>query len=164
MSETAPPPHTHPPSRLPPPQGNSVAVRTLVRYAERAMERASDAPQVHGNSARLLVDGTQAFPAWLAAIASARDWIHLENYIIRPDRTGLLFRDALCERARAGVRVRALFDWMGCWATPGRFFRPLRDAGVEVRFFSPPRATNPLGFLRRDHRKVVAVDGEWASV
>jgi cardiolipin synthase len=141
-----------------------VAVRTLVRYAERAMERASDAPQVHGNTARLLVDGTQAFPAWLAAIASARDWIHLENYIIRPDRTGLLFRDALCERARAGVRVRVLCDWMGCWATPSRFFRPFRDAGVELRFFSPPRATNPLGFLRRDHRKVVAVDGEWASV
>jgi cardiolipin synthase len=149
---------------MPPPQGNSVAVRTLVRYAERAMERATDGPQVRGNTARLLVDGTQAFPAWLAAIQGARDWIHLENYIIRPDRTGEAFREALCERARAGVRVRALFDWMGCWATPRRFFRPLRDAGVEVRFFAPPLAVNPLGFLRRDHRKVVAVDGAWASV
>ncbi|HEX6751834.1 MAG TPA: phospholipase D-like domain-containing protein [Longimicrobium sp.] len=165
MSETVPPPqpvYVH--HRMPPPQGNSVAVRTLVRYAERAMERATDAPQVRGNTARLLVDGTQAFPAWLAAIEGARDWIHLENYIIRGDRTGLRFREALCDRARDGVKVRALFDWIGCWATPGRFFKPLRDAGVEVRFFAPPRATNPLGFLRRDHRKVVAVDGTWASV
>jgi len=166
VSETVPPPsspvYVH--HRMPPPQGNSVAVRTLVRYAERAMERASDGPQVRGNTARLLVDGPQAFPAWLAAIEGAREWIHLENYIIRNDRTGLRFREALCDRARDGVKVRALFDWMGCWATPRRFFKPFRDAGVEIRFFQPPRATNPLGFLRRDHRKIVAVDGGWASV
>lgn len=163
MSDTAAPSVPASP-RTPPPHGNSVAVRTLVRYAERAMERSSDAPQVHGNTARLLVDGTAAFPAWLNAIARAERWIHLENYILRNDRTGLRFRDALCERARAGVRVRVLHDWIGCWATPARYFRPFRDAGVEVRAFAPPRATNPLSFLRRDHRKVVAVDGEYASV
>ena len=161
MSDTLRPPA---PSRLPAPSGNSVAVRTLVRYAERAMERASDAELVRGNTARLLVDGPQAFPAWLAAIEGARDWIHFENYIFRDDRTGRDFRDALCERARAGVRVRVLYDWLGCWATPARHFRPMRDAGVEVRAFAPPRPVNPLGFFRRDHRKVVAVDGVYASV
>jgi cardiolipin synthase len=154
------PPHPH----LPPPHGNSVALRTLVRYADRAMERATDAPQVHGNTARLLVDGTEAFPAWLDAIGRARQWIHLENYIFRDDRTGRRFREALCERAREGVRVRVLHDWMGCWATRSRYFRPMRDAGVEVRAFAPPRAWNPLAFLRRDHRKVIAVDGQYASV
>lgn len=151
-------------SRLPSPRGNSVAVRTLVRAAERAMERSSDSPQVRGNTARLLVDGDAAFPAWLNAIEEARDWIHFENYILRDDTTGRRFRDALCDRAREGVRVRVLYDWMGCWATPRRFFRPFRDAGVDARAFSPPRAVNPLGFLRRDHRKVVAVDGRYASV
>ncbi|HET7232021.1 MAG TPA: phospholipase D-like domain-containing protein [Longimicrobium sp.] len=158
----APAPPAHP--KLPPPAGNTVAVRTLVRYAERAMERSSDSDQVRGNTAHLLVDGTQAFPAWLNAIESAKNWVHLENYILRDDRTGRTFREALCDRARDGVKVRVLYDWMGCWATPRRYFKPFRDAGVEVRAFARPRAANPLAFARRDHRKVVAVDGEYGSV
>jgi cardiolipin synthase len=139
-------------------------VDTLVRYAERAMVRSSDAAQVRGNTARLLVDGSRAFPAWLEAISQARQWVHLENYVVRDDKTGRLFREALCDAARRGVKVRLLYDWMGCWATPSRFFRPLREAGAEVRAFAPPLVGNPLSFLRRDHRKVLAIDGEYASV
>ncbi len=138
--------------------------RVLVRQAERAMLRASDSAQVRGNSAHLLVDGPEAFASWLGAIAAAERWIHLENYIIRDDRTGRLFRDALAEKARAGIRVRVIYDWIGCWATPARFWRPLREAGAEVRAFSPPTLRDPLNWLRRDHRKVVAVDGVYASV
>lgn len=138
--------------------------RALVRQAERAMLRASDAVLVRGNSARLLVDGPQAFEAWIAAIESARQWVHLENYILRDDATGRRFRDLLADRARDGVRVRVLYDWMGCWATPRRFWRPLHEAGVEVLPFAPPRLGDPLHFVRRDHRKVVAVDGTYASV
>ena len=138
--------------------------RTLVRHAERAMVRASDAPQVPGNTARLLVDGPMAFAAWLEAISRARHWVHLENYIVRDDRTGTRFRELLAEKAREGVRVRVLYDWVGCWATAGRFWGPLREAGAEVRAFAPPSVRDPLNFFRRDHRKVVAVDGEYASV
>ena len=144
--------------------GGPTAARTLVQYAERAMVRASDAAHVGGNAARLLVDGTRAFPAWLAAIERAEHWIHLENYILRPDRTGRLFRDALAEKARQGVKVRVLYDWVGCWATPGKFWKPLKAAGADVRAFGPPGVTDPLGVLRRDHRKVVAIDGVYGSV
>lgn len=139
-------------------------MRTLVRYAERAMVRATDAVQIRGNSARLLVDGPEAFAAWERAILQARSWVHLENYIVRDDRTGRRFAELLAGRAREGIAVRLLYDWFGCWATPRSFWRPMRDAGVEVRAFAPPRLTNPLDFFRRDHRKVVAVDGEYASV
>ena len=138
--------------------------RALVRQAERAMVRASDAPLIRGNSARLLVDGPVAFKAWLDAIGSAREWIHLENYIVRNDRTGRIFIEALAERAREGVRVRVLYDWLGCWATPKKIWRPLRDAGAEVRAFAPASLRDPLNVLRRDHRKVVVVDGEYASL
>ena len=140
------------------------AKRTLVRYAERAMTRATDAGQVGGNTARLLVDGPSAFHNWIYAIEQAERWVHLENYIIRDDRMGRAFRDLLVERARAGVRVRLLYDWLGCWATPRRFWHPFREAGVEVRAFAPPRLSDPLNFFRRDHRKVVAVDGDYASI
>ncbi len=128
------------------------------------MVRASDAFLIRGNSARLLVDGPRTFAAWLARIRTAERWVHLENYIIRDDHTGHLFRDALAERAAAGVRVRVLYDWVGCWATPSRFWRPLKAAGAEVRAFSPPSLRFPLNVLRRDHRKVVAIDGTYASV
>ena len=139
-------------------------MRTLVRYAERAMVRATDAVQVRGNTARLLIDGPEAFRSWEERISRARHWVHLENYILRDDRTGRRFRELLAERARDGVPVRLLHDWLGCWATPRSFWRPLRDAGVEVRAFAPPRVSDPLNFFRRDHRKVLAVDGEYASI
>jgi cardiolipin synthase A/B len=138
--------------------------RALVRHAERAMVRASDAVLVRGNSARLLRDGPAAFDAWIHAIEGAREWVHLENYIIRNDRMGRLFREVLETKAREGVRVRVLYDWVGCWATPRSFWRPLREAGADVRAFAPPRPTEPLRIFRRDHRKVVAVDGTYASV
>lgn len=140
------------------------SMRVMLRMAERAMVRASDAPQVRGNTAHLLASSAHAFQAWLDAIARAERYVHLENYIIRDDRMGRRFREVLAERARDGIRVRVLYDWIGCWATPRRFWKPLRDAGVEVRAFAPPSLTDPLNFIRRDHRKVVAVDGEWASV
>lgn len=138
--------------------------RVMLRAAERAMFRATDASQVHGNSARLLASGRDAFRAWLDAIEGAQRYVHLENYILRDDGIGRMFREALCERARAGVKVRVLYDWVGCWATPRRFWKPFRDAGVELRAFAPPSVSDPLNLIRRDHRKVVAVDGGWASV
>lgn len=128
------------------------------------MVRASDAELVRGNTARILPDSPAAFDAWIGAVEEARQWIHLENYIIRNDRMGRLFRDLLAARAREGVRVRLLYDWVGCWATPASFWRPLRAAGAEVRAFAPPRVTQPLRLFRRDHRKVVTVDGRYASV
>ncbi|MBW3629623.1 MAG: cardiolipin synthase B [Gemmatimonadetes bacterium] len=153
------------PDSVAPPRATPIGLaRALVRQAERAMVRSSDAPLIGGNSARLLVDGPVAFNAWVNAITRAERWIHLENYIIRNDRTGRMFRDLLIERARAGVSVRVLYDWLGCWATPGRFWRPLRDAGADVRSFARASVRDPLNLLRRDHRKVVVVDGGYASV
>lgn len=151
-------------ARAPMPPRQLRMVRGLARYAERAMLRASDATTIGGNSARVLPDGPTAFEAWTEAIEAARDWVHLENYIIRNDRTGRLFRELLAQKAREGVRVRVLYDWMGCWATPASFWRPLRAAGVDVRAFAPPMLTQPLRVLRRNHRKTLAIDGSYASV
>lgn len=137
--------------------------RALVRHAERAMHRASDSPLVRGNEARLLIDGTVAFPEWLAQIASAERYIHLENYIVRDDRTGRRFQEALAERAQAGVSVRVLYDWVGCWATPNRFWSVLRDAGADVRPFGRPGGAGP-NIFHRNHRKVLVVDGRYAAV
>jgi cardiolipin synthase len=129
-------------------------------FAEQAFWRAAGARLIPGNQARILKDATENYPAWLDAIASARDTIHFESYIIHEDKQGQIFADALSEKARSGVRVRLIYDWVGALnATSNKFWRRLREAGVEVRCFNPPRLDSPFGWLGRDHRKMLSVDG-----
>jgi cardiolipin synthase len=131
---------------------------------EWALKRATGASRVDGNAIRLQFDGPDTFDAWIEAIDLARRYIHFENYILRDDRVGRVFRDALVRKARDGVQVRVLYDWVGSWATRRRFWRPFREAGVEVRAFNPPSYRDPFGVLQRDHRKMVCVDGSVAFV
>src|SRR5512144_2348190 len=74
-----------------------------------------------GNFVQPLRTGKEAFPAMLAAIAAAKNQVHLETYMLRADRTGNEFKEAMIERARAGVRVRLLFDSLGSFGLPGSF-------------------------------------------
>src|SRR3954469_1910317 len=98
--------------------------------------------------------------AWLDAFASAEGDIYFESYIIRADKAGRQFAAALTAKARAGVPVRLLYDWMGALGkTPGRFWTSLRRAGIEVRCFNPLRIASPFGWVNRDHRKSLVVDG-----
>jgi cardiolipin synthase len=117
-----------------------------------------------GNRVKLQFEGPSTFDRWIEAIAEARRFVHFENYILRDDRVGRAFRDALVAKAREGIPVRLLYDWIGCWATPRRYWVPLREAGVQVRAFNAPRLRDPWGVLQRDHRKLVCVDGEVAFV
>ncbi|HVB38033.1 MAG TPA: phospholipase D-like domain-containing protein [Vicinamibacterales bacterium] len=135
------------------------------RLLNQAFTRATGSRPVGGNRVRLLRNASENYPAWLEAIASAQRWIHFESYIIHSDRTGWQFAEALAARARDGVRVSLLYDWWGArGVTGGKFWRYLRRAGVEVRCFNPPFFDSPLGWLRRDHRKMLAVDGRTAFV
>ena len=130
---------------------------------EGILGRVSDAPLRGGNSIRLLKNGPDTYDDWLAAIAGAERWIHLDNYIIANDEIGNKFARALSEKATEGVRVRVLHDWFGCLDVPRSFWRGMREAGVEVKAVNPPASGPPLGAIRRDHRKLLVVDGEYAS-
>lgn len=128
--------------------------------AEQAFSRAAGAPLVPGNAIRLLRDAAENYPAWEEALAGAERFIHFECYIVHDDEWGVRFRDVLIERARAGVRVRVLYDWVGALgATRRSFWRPLEAAGAEVRCFNPFRWDHPFGWISRDHRKSIVVDG-----
>ncbi|MEW5836080.1 MAG: phospholipase D-like domain-containing protein [Pseudomonadota bacterium] len=129
--------------------------------AAQALSRAAGAPLVAGNAVELLIDAAVHYQRWLAAIRHARARVLLENYIIRDDPIGRAFRDALVERALSGVFVAVLYDWVGCLNQSGpAFWKPLRDAGGQVRMYNPPRLGKPFGWVSRDHRKVLVVDGE----
>jgi cardiolipin synthase len=146
---------------LAPPPASTHARNRIRAFAEQALSRAAGAPLIGGNSVRVLRDAGENYPAWLAAIDGARRSILFENYIVADDDAGRRFVAALADKARAGVRVYALYDWMGALGVASRrLWEPLRSAGGEVRCFNPPRLDSPLGWLSRDHRKMIAVDGE----
>jgi cardiolipin synthase len=138
-------------------------VSPLSDFTEQAFLRTTGAPLTPGNGLRILKDSTENYPAWLEAIRSARRKIYFENYIIGDDEVGSQFVAALAERARSGVRVRLIYDWLGTWASR-RLWQPLVEAGGEVRCFNRPRLDSPLGWLSRDHRKSISVDGRVAFV
>ncbi len=136
-------------------------VAEIRALADQAFSRAAGAPLVEGNHVRLLRDARENYRAWLDAISAAKRHIHFESYIIHEDSTGRTFADALIAKAKEGVRVRLIYDWMGgLGKTSRRFWKRLRASGVEVRCYNPPRLDSPLGWLSRDHRKMLAVDGE----
>ncbi|MBJ7575506.1 cardiolipin synthase [Luteimonas sp. MC1828] len=130
----------------------------------RLSQATTGLPLSSARSVRLLVDGAAKYQALLADIAEARHHVHLEYYIYEPDQTGAALRDALVERARAGVAVRLLVDAVGSGGAR-RFFKPLLDAGGEVAWFHPMRLGQfwhrPWANLRT-HRKIVVIDGRVA--
>ena len=119
-------------------------------------------PVTTATAAQLLVDGAATYDALLMDIRAARQHIHLEYYIYAADQTGTALRDALVERARAGVAVRLLLDAVGSSKCPRRFFAPLLAAGGELAWFHPMRFgriwKRPWLNLRT-HRKIVVIDG-----
>ena len=112
------------------------------------------------NAVEFYTDGYQFFPALLQAIKGATNHIHLDTYIIADDPLGRLVSDALIAKAREGVEVRLIYDDVGCWRVPERFFDRMRQAGVKVRSFMPvrfPAFTSKVNY--RNHRKVCVIDG-----
>jgi cardiolipin synthase len=112
---------------------------------------------------RILKDAKENYPAWLDAIAAARDKIFFENYIVGNDKIGHRFIAALSDAARRGVRVYLLYDWLGTRAR-GTLWRSFVEAGGQLRCFNPFQPSSPLGWLSRDHRKSLSVDGVVAFV
>jgi cardiolipin synthase len=132
-----------------------------------AIEQAlAGTPLSLGNKAEILEDGAQAYASMLAAIRSARSHVHMEMYIFEDDEVGRRFGAALKERARAGVKVRLIYDAVGSLNTSKDFFRDLAAGGVEVAEFAPVSVTNVLKdglkVQDRDHRKLAIVDGKVA--
>lgn len=113
-----------------------------------------------GNHTEILTEGSQLVQALLWGIAHAQHHIHLEYYIMEDDAVGRLVSDALIDRAREGVKVRLLYDDVGCWRVRNRFFRRMREAGVEVCPFLEvrfPIFSNKVNY--RNHRKIAVIDG-----
>jgi cardiolipin synthase A/B len=123
-----------------------------------------EAPPLRADDLTVYLDGASTYEALLSAVAAATHHVHLEYYIWEPDTIGTALRDALVERAKAGVKVRMLVDGTGSNKLSKSFLQPLRAAGVEVATFNPVRLLK-LRLRRPDfrtHRKIVVCDGRVA--
>jgi cardiolipin synthase len=117
------------------------------------------APEVE--SITLLAGGREAFPRMLRAIRAARQSVYLEIYYLAREGVGDEFRRALSEAALRGVRVRVILDGWGS-ALDGRWLQSMLEPdGAEVRIYHPLLALF-TGRFRRNHRKILLVDGEVA--
>lgn len=124
------------------------------------MKRISYSLPFGGNEARFYTSGNDFMLQLLKDVAKAQHHIHLEYFIIENDAVGRLLSDALLDAVNRGVNVRMIYDDVGCWSVPRRFFRKLRDGGVSVQAFLPVHfrwLSHRVNY--RNHRKIVVIDG-----
>lgn len=119
-------------------------------------------PFVEGNRLTALRNGDEIFPAMLAAIRSARTSITFETYIYWSGDIGREFADALSERARRGVKVHVLLDWVGSAKMEAQLIDRMVGAGVQIERFHPPHWSHLGRLNNRTHRKLLVVDGRVA--
>lgn len=118
-----------------------------------------------GNEVEIFTDGYSKLQALIRELMRAKHHIHLEYYIFENDPVGRLVRDVLIDKARQGVEVRLIYDDVGCWHVPNRFFEEMIEAGIEVRAFLKvrfPVFTSKVNY--RNHRKIVVIDGRLGFV
>jgi cardiolipin synthase len=118
-----------------------------------------------GNRAELFEHGARFFPALLDAFSNAGKYIYLEFYMIRDDSIGRTFAEALLNAVERGVEVFLIYDYIGCFDTPGTYFKVLEQGGIKCLAFNPPPFRQGLAwFDKRDHRKMAVIDGKSAFV
>ena len=126
---------------------------------QRAAEAITSSPIAHGNKAKILINGDQIFPAFVETIASAKKSVNLLTYIYWHGEIARSIADAVCERARAGVEVNVLFDAVGSAKMGRELTGQMRDAGVNLAIFRPPKPYAIRRLNNRTHRKLAIVDG-----
>ena len=137
---------------------HDAAERTSVYQAVRKL---SQFDLTRANKAELLINGEATFGSILAGVGAARDYVLFQFYMFHDDGLGRRVKEALVERARAGVRVYVLYDEIGSGGLPESYVQDLRDAGIQVSSFKPTQGSrNRFQLNFRNHRKMVVVDGK----
>ena len=127
---------------------------------ERALGSLLGPGIVGGNAVTELLNGDQIFPPMLAAIMAAQKSVTFETYIYWSGDIGKQFASALSERARAGVPVHVLLDWVGSAKMEESYLKEMKEAGVQIEKFHKPHWYNLARMNNRTHRKLLVVDGQ----
>jgi cardiolipin synthase A/B len=125
----------------------------------RAAEALTGAPVSYGNDADLLINGDRIFPAYLGAILGAEETVNMLTYAYWRGDIAIEVADALREKAHAGVECNLIVDAVGAARMDRELVRHMRDAGVHVCYFRPPKPYAVRRLQNRTHRKLLVVDG-----
>lgn len=132
---------------------------------ERAAQVLGGLPFTRGNDLELLIDGDETFERIFETIRSAKNYLCVNFFIVKNDKLGMQFQEALMERAKAGVKIYFLFDEIGSHKLPRRYLRAMKDAGIECCSFGINRFWwSRLQLNFRNHRKIVVSDGTTAFI
>jgi cardiolipin synthase len=112
-----------------------------------------------GNRIDTLINGNEIFPAMLQAVRDARNTITFETYIYWRGAIADQFADVLAQKAREGVSVKVLLDWVGSIPMDEKLIERMQSAGVEVVRFRPVKWSTVDKVNNRTHRKLLIVDG-----
>ena len=125
----------------------------------RAAEALTGAPVSTGNDAEILINGDQIFPAYIGAIREARETVNMLTYAYWRGDIANEVAEALCEKARGGVECNVILDALGAAKMHRELVNKMREAGVQVCFFRPPKPYAVKRLQHRTHRKLLIVDG-----
>lgn len=110
---------------------------------------------------KIYFSGKNSLDSMIEEIYKAEKHIHLQSYIIENDEIGNKFKDILIEKARQGIEVRLIYDFVGCWSLDENFTNPMKEAGIEILVFSPVKVLTPTSKVNyRNHRKILVIDGK----
>ncbi len=126
----------------------------------RSMSGVLSADFCGGNSIQTLVDGEQIFSAMIEEIKKAQVSINLESFVCSSGRVCSSFTAALSERAKAGIPVHVILDWMGSTDLHDDHYRCMKEAGIHVIKYRKPHWYTLPRLNNRSHRKILVVDGK----
>jgi len=126
------------------------------------IERIYGGKFIPDNRVTVFYEGEEAFRDIFSEIEKADISVCLIFYIYRNDDTGKDLKELLIRKVKEGIRVCVLYDHFGSLFTPSSFWKGMREAGIEVRASRPFRWSAPRGYIRRDHRKLLVIDGKIA--
>jgi cardiolipin synthase A/B len=126
----------------------------------RASEALTAAPISHGNQADLLINGDRIFPAFLETIGAAERTLCVQTYIYWRGDIAHEVADAICARARAGVKCNVILDALGAAKMDSSLVDDMESAGVEVVRLRPPKPYAVRRAANRTHRRLLIADGK----
>jgi cardiolipin synthase len=135
---------------------------TNIHFSRRNIEKIYGTPFTDGNNVTLLWKDKELFHNIFNRIKEAKELICLEFYIFRNDETGNELAEILKQKASEGVKVFILYDHFGSFVTSIKFWKDLKQSGIQIRASHPFKWTAPFHYVHRDHKKFIIIDGNKA--
>lgn len=136
-----------------------------LKIIDTVVSRLTKIPFTKNNQVKLLIDGEATYNAIIESIEQAKDYIFVQYFIVRDDKTSQRLRDTLIKKARAGVSVYFLYDEIGCFSTAESYFDVMRKESIHVSGFKTTKGRNNRFQINfRNHRKFIIIDGETSFI